>query len=128
VSVTRGKRVGMSDNRLVIAIKHTDHRVIKTRPFSSADDLPKPRVGESYFCCHLITSAVDSFHKRDDGGWCVKTMNSTYEFFEGTMEDAERIAEKMGLVGPSQVNPPSMSLYWRKREEWLEPGSSDSTN
>ena len=111
------------NNKLIIAVRYTGRKVVKARPLSGMNDFPEPCVGKSYFCCNLITSAVESYYKREGGGWCVKTMNSTYEFFQSTMEDAEKIAEKFGLVGPVQSNPPSLSFYWREKEEHLKCGT-----
>lgn len=100
---------------LVVAVKYAPQKVIKAKPFREGD-LQEPCVSKSYFCCGLITSAVDSFSPLENG-WLVKTMNSTYKFLRCTVEEVEELVKELGLVGPLQYNPPSLSFYWKEKEQ-----------
>ena len=108
---------------LIIAVRFTGRKVVKARPLSGVDDLPEPIIGKGYFCCHLATSMVESFYPLDNGGWCVKTLNSTYHFFKGTIDDVDKLVAEFALVGPAQSNPPSLSFYWREKKEHLACGT-----
>jgi len=105
------------NDRVIIAVRTTGDLLVKARPPNHRDP-PTPILGFSYSCCNLITSQVVE-HNPINGGWNVQTMNSSYKFFLGTAEDAQKIADEMGLEGPQQFGVPgsSLSFYWRKKEE-----------
>ncbi len=103
----------MSD-KVIIAVRTTGDQLVKVRPPNPGDPL-MPVLGSSYSCCNLITSKVVDYGPIDQG-WKVRTIYSSYEFFLGTLEDAQKVAEKMGLDGP-QLLSMSLSFYWRKKED-----------
>jgi hypothetical protein len=104
----------MSD-RVIIAVKKTKEQFVKVRSPLHGDP-PTPIVGFSYSCCNIITSSIVAFEPIS-GGWRVRTENSTYEFFLGTIEYAQEIASKLGLEGPQHRKPTdiSLSFYWREQ-------------
>lgn len=70
--------------------------------------LKKPRIGDSYLACGLVTSIVQRF-KPFLNGWEVQTQNSIYRFFTASMLEVDNIAKDNNLNNKEEVG---LVCYW----------------